>query len=239
MKLKRLLLSIAAVAVMATKASAQGIPVIDVANLAQAIQQVTAWSNQYSQMVQQYQMLTNQLTAITGTRGLGEILNAAGLRQQLPADFVGQFEQLRSLGFAGASPAATAIYQSISTFNCASQFPNDQKGRLSCEATALVVPTNISLINTSIASSQDRVRQLQGLMSHINAADDAKAAADLSNRITVEMAMLQNEKMMMDMALAQQQAQAKLLEQQKTEAGLKRVTSTTGTNPFSLQSPSH
>jgi type IV secretion system protein VirB5 len=234
MKFKRLLLSIAASLAMAPSAFAQ-FAVIDMANLQQAIQQVKAWQDQYNQMVQQYQMLTNQLNAITGTRGLGEILNTPGLRQQLPADFIDQFEQLRNLGAAGATPAATSIYDSISTFKCAAQFPNNQQARLGCEASALVVPTNISLINSSIASSKQRVSQLQGLMSHINGAEDTKAAADLSNRISIELAFLQNEKMMMDMALAQQEAQAKLLEQQKKEAGLKRITDATGTNPFSLQ----
>jgi RNA polymerase sigma factor (sigma-70 family) len=40
---------------------AQGIPVIDVANLAQAVQQVTAWARQYQQMMQQYQQLVRPI----------------------------------------------------------------------------------------------------------------------------------------------------------------------------------
>ena len=63
-------------------AQAQGIPVIDAANLVQAVNQVLAWEQQYKQMLAQIEQLTKQtdlanqnLTAITGTRGLGTISN--------------------------------------------------------------------------------------------------------------------------------------------------------------------
>jgi type IV secretion system protein VirB5 len=215
----------------AASASAQGIPVIDAAGLMQQIQQVAAWSKQYSQMTQQYQMLSNQLSAIKGARNMGQLLNVPGVRQQLPSDFVGQFDKLRSLGAGGATPQAHAIYESIRTFNCAAQFPTNQTSRLSCEASAMVTPTNLSLINSSIESSQGRMVQLQGLVSAIDTAEDVKAAQDLSNRINMELALLQNEKMMLDMALAQQERQARLLDQQKKEAGVKRLTEA-GYNPF-------
>lgn len=214
-----------------TAGAAAQIPVTDVASLTQQIQQVAAWSKQYSQMVQQYQTMTAQLNAIKGSRGMGQLLNQPQLRQQLPTDFLGQFDRLRAQGAGGASSQATAIYESIRTYNCASQFPRDQQARLSCEASAMVTPTNLALIEQSLAASQSRMTQLQGLMATIDAAHDTKAAQDLANRISLEQALLQNEKMMMDMALAQQERQAKLLEQQKKEAGLKRLTGP-GTNPF-------
>lgn len=214
-----------------TQSAQAQIPVTDVASLTQQVQQVLAWSQQASQMVQQYQKMSEQLNAIRGTRGMGQLLNTPQARQQLPDGFLGQFDKLRSLGVGGASSDARAIYESIRTFDCAAQFPNNQQSRLSCEAGAMVHPTNLALIGRSISSSQARMTQLQGLMSAIDSADDTKAAQDLSNRINVEMALLQNEKMMMDMALAQQEREAKLLKQQKKEAGVKRLTDP-GVNPF-------
>jgi type IV secretion system protein VirB5 len=211
------------------------IPVTDVASLTQQMQQVAAWSQQYQQMTQQYQQMTAQLNAIKGARGMGQLLNNVSvMRQELPTDFIGQFDKLRSMGAAGATPEAVAIYDSIRTFNCSSQFPKNQLARLSCEASAMVNPTNLSLINKSIASSKGRMGQLQGLMSAIDGAEDTKAAQDLSNRINMETAILHNEKMMMDMALAQQERQAKILDQQKKEAGTKRLTEP-GFNPFARQ----
>lgn len=227
--LKRIAAVVACLAAFAARG--QGIPVIDAASLTQQLLQVSAWAEQYSQMYQQYQMLTNQLNAIKGARGMGALLNTPGIRQALPSDFVTQFDAIRSLGSVGASQGAQAIYNSIKTFGCEQRYPTDQKGRLQCQASAMVVPQNIDFINGSIASSQGRVGQLQGLIGQIDQAVDAKAAADLSNRINAEIALLQNEKTMMDMALAQLQAQQRLLDQQQKEAGTKRLTEP-GVNPF-------
>jgi type IV secretion system protein VirB5 len=64
-------------------ARAQGIPVIDVASLAQAIAQVLAWEQQYQQMyqglqqqIQQLATAQDQLDALRGSRGLGIVNNA-------------------------------------------------------------------------------------------------------------------------------------------------------------------
>lgn len=72
----------AAIAFAYSGVQAQGIPVIDAANLVQAINQVLAWEQQYNQMLQQIQQLqfqsekaTRNLESITGNRGMGMISN--------------------------------------------------------------------------------------------------------------------------------------------------------------------
>lgn len=62
-----------------------GIPVIDGANLAQAIQEVIAWAKQYEQMVttisnqvEQIQHLASTYQSMTGNRALGTIANLIG-----------------------------------------------------------------------------------------------------------------------------------------------------------------
>ena len=75
----------AAFALSATLGSAHaGIPVIDVANLFQSVQQVLAWVQQYQQMVDSIQEARNQVAqlqttynSMTGNRGLGTVLNGA------------------------------------------------------------------------------------------------------------------------------------------------------------------
>ena len=102
--------AVAAAALTAAVGSANaGIPVIDVANLAQAVQQVIAWGQQYTQMAQQittmqdqYTQLTNTYNSMTGNRGLGTLLNGAvdqAARRYLPAGGA-QIGQLSS-GVAG------------------------------------------------------------------------------------------------------------------------------------------
>jgi len=76
-------------------AHAQGIPVIDVAAIAQAIEQVRAWEAQYKQMVdslnQQKQMIDNT----TGIRNLGMVSNAI-TRNVLPPDIGQQLQATQS-----------------------------------------------------------------------------------------------------------------------------------------------
>lgn len=100
----RSLLTTAAVC-CGTGVSAQGIPVLDAANLAQAINQLQAWEQQWQQMNQQLQQLqqqlrtaTRQLDASTGSRGLGTVAN------DLPAPTV-------DAGFAQALAGATTHAQ--------------------------------------------------------------------------------------------------------------------------------
>src|SRR5665213_764011 len=70
-----------------------GIPVIDAANLVQAIQQVIAWGQQQLQMgtqiqnqVSQIQNQATQIARITGTRNLGQVFNNPLLQQVVPAN---------------------------------------------------------------------------------------------------------------------------------------------------------
>lgn len=79
---KKLLVATVLVASTTLPAHAQGIPTIDVANLAQALNQVLAWQQQYQQMLQQIEQMRQQhqtaidsFKASTGSRGLGQIAN--------------------------------------------------------------------------------------------------------------------------------------------------------------------
>jgi type IV secretion system protein VirB5 len=72
---------------------AQGIPTIDVANLAQSINQVLAWKQQYEQMLQQIEQMQKanatalaSYQAISGNRGLGQINNSI-LQSVIPPSF--------------------------------------------------------------------------------------------------------------------------------------------------------
>lgn len=229
-----------AFALVAGGAHAQ-IPVTDVASLTQQIQQVMSWAQQYQQMIDQLdnqkQQIENQLDQIKlkkGGRGMSQV-GAGMVRQALPSDFLNQYDKLRGQGSSGASSGARRIYDGIRTFDCAQKFVSDPTARISCEASAMAVPQNIDLINTSIDSAKKRQQQLSSFISQVDSADE-KAAADLQNRIASELAMMQNEKMLMDMAIQQQQQQLALTQQKQAEEGAKRLTrgSGGGSNPFNL-----
>ncbi|WP_457326255.1 type IV secretion system protein, partial [Roseateles sp. P5_E11] len=69
-----------ALAASAVTSSAQGIPVIDVANLVQTVQQVMNDITKINNQVQQITRLQAQLTSINGARNLGDIFNNPALK---------------------------------------------------------------------------------------------------------------------------------------------------------------
>ena len=87
---------------MSSTGAFAGIPVIDVSNLVQALQQVAAWSQQYTQMlgqiqnqVQQIQQLQSNLNSINGIRNLGQVVNNIGYGDVVPVNVLQQLQSLR------------------------------------------------------------------------------------------------------------------------------------------------
>ena len=78
-----------------TPAFSQGIPVIDVAAIVQAIEQVRAWEGQYQQMIQSLQQQQQLIQNTTGSRQLGQVSNAI-TSTVLPPDIVRQLTTTRT-----------------------------------------------------------------------------------------------------------------------------------------------
>ncbi len=78
-----------------TPAFSQGIPVIDVAAIVQAIEQVRAWEGQYQQMMQSLQQQQQLIQNTTGSRQLGQVSNAI-TSTVLPPDIVRQLTTTRT-----------------------------------------------------------------------------------------------------------------------------------------------
>ena len=75
-----------AAALCAGPSHAQGIPVIDIANLIQTIQQVMNDITKIENQVEQIRQLQNQVASINGVRNLGNVFNSAGLNNYIPAN---------------------------------------------------------------------------------------------------------------------------------------------------------
>ena len=210
------------------------IPVTDATSISQQIMQVAAWAQQYKQMIDQLQNQLAQIKAITGSRGMSLVASVMD-RQDIPPDYLTLFDQLRNGGVTGATKA---IYNAAKVYDCGERFPNNDQERKSCEALTLAAPQNIDLMNTSIKASKKRQDQIRSMLASVDTTEDAKAAADLQNRIQIEVALLNNEKQMMDMAANLQKEQLALSQTQAAELATKSLTRTANkskVNPFNLQ----
>jgi type IV secretion system protein VirB5 len=213
--LKRLLSSVFLLgALLGSQAANAGIPVIDAANLTQAIQQVVAWSQQYEQMVQSIQQLENQYNqavqqyqSLTGIRGLGDILNNPALQQVVPPDVANVYSSINNGGFSGLTSAAKSLRNATAIYNCEDRTGQDQT---LCQAALDSNSQAQAYQQNALALLTQRVSQVQSLMDQINTTQDPKAIAELQARLQAENTQVTNDSnrvaLMQQMAQAQQAA---------------------------------
>jgi len=208
------------------------IPVTDTAAIAKSweshLAEIAKWADQLKAMERQYSQLKSQYDAITGSRGMGQLMNNA-TRQVLPDDFMQSYNRLMTMGQGGVSDDARQIYDVIKKLDCSRyQEPN---AKLQCQAQAYAEPENASYINGALEASQERAAQLRQLLTQVDSATDLKAATDLSNRIAAEQSLLQNEQTLVNLALAQRQSQSALVVQASEAEGRRAILENTG-SPF-------
>mgnify|MGYP002776375249 CR=1 FL=1 len=103
---------------------AQGIPVIDMANLEQALQNIAAWQRQLQAMQQQYDQQVAQFKALTGARGFGDVLNNPLLQKYLPLNWQQVYQGVRS---GNMSDVAAAARQQQMIYDCLAQQGQSQQ----------------------------------------------------------------------------------------------------------------
>jgi len=194
---------IAAASLLAPLHAHAGIPVIDFTAIANLIQQLGAWEQQLSGMQKQYDQLrqsNDQLqqtyNAMTGTRGMDQLLpttNAA--RNYLPSTYSDLMSTVN-----GTSPGYSGLSSQIqSIMNANSILSSSQMNALSPEmrqvveqgrqAAAMLSGTT----QTAYQNTSQRFSALQQLIDRIGTSQDPKAIQDLQARIQAEQTMLTNE----------------------------------------------
>lgn len=110
--MKRIFLGVTLSALMSSVAFAQ-IPVTDVASIGQQtmaqIETIAKWKMQYDQMISQIEQAKQQYESLTGSRGLGNIMNDPALRDYLPADWQGVYDSVRTGGYNGLSGRGASV----------------------------------------------------------------------------------------------------------------------------------
>src|ERR1700722_4012573 len=168
--------------------------VIDVASIAQLIQEYETLQQQLSTAQSQLSQAQSEYAAMTGNRGMQQLLNGT-VRNYLPTGWT-QIAQILS-GGGGGSPALASSYGALVSANAI--LTPAQLAALSPIQQAQVAAARQSpallqaLARSALANSSDRFSSLQQLISAIGGAADQKAALDLTARITAEQGMLQNE----------------------------------------------
>jgi len=171
-------------------ARAQGIPVIDIANLTQTIMQVMNDITEIENQVQQISQLQSQVNSINGTRNLGNVFNSPALQNYVPPDAYLVLNAVNASGYAGLTPTARALRDSAIVYNCM-----DLSGaaRTSCQAVLAQPYQQKGLLQDAMTAAAGRLGQIRALMNQVNATSDQKAVLEIQARIGAENAMLAHE----------------------------------------------
>jgi type IV secretion system protein VirB5 len=178
------------IAVSGGNVRAQGIPVIDVANLVQTILQVLNDVTEISNQVQQIQQLQTQVDSINGIRNLGQVFNNPMLKNYVPAEAYTYLNAVNTSGYSGLNATAKALRDAGMVYNCM-----DLAGgaRTDCQAALAQPYQQKGLLQDAMKSASGRLSQINALMDQINGTSDQKAIQEVQARIGAENALLAHE----------------------------------------------
>lgn len=185
-----ILLAVASWALASANARAQ-IPVTDVANLGQQIQQFVQMIKEYQVLKQQYDQLKQQYAAITGRYGFGSIFNDPATRRWIPGSWQeivamqksGKFGRFQDFYEKLLKTMDPEIYKSLGKDIDSRTY---QSYKLSADATRGA----FAAVEALYDSINERLRNIEGLQAQIEGTDNVKAAQDLGNRLLAENAYL-------------------------------------------------
>lgn len=191
-----------AAAVMPWQARA-GIPVIDMAAVANLIQQLGAWQQQLSGMQRQYEQLTQSnaqlqqtYSAMTGTRGMEQLLPTSdATRNYLPSSYSDLMNTVTgtSGGYSGLSGQVQSIMRANSILSGSQMSALSPEMRQVVEQGRQASAMFSAMSQGAYQNTSQRFSALQQLVDRIGTSSDPKAIQDLQARIQAEQSMLTNE----------------------------------------------
>jgi type IV secretion system protein VirB5 len=195
--LTRAILSVLLVGLLAVgspKAAHAQFAVIDVASIAQLVQEYETLQQQLSTAENQLNQARSEYAAITGNRGMQLLLSGTN-RNYLPTNWsqLSQVMSGRSASYPALASQVTGQVNSnavLSAAQVASLSPTQQTQLTAARQNPALLQV---ASRTVLSNSSDRFGSLQQLISAIGTAADEKASLDLNARIAAEQGMLQNE----------------------------------------------
>lgn len=212
MKYKKIVLAIALSAGMyfGTSALASGIPTVDAAAIAQMVQQLTQMQQMYSNM-EQYNTAVNTLQNFTGTRGLGLVDYNLNLRSLIPTSARSRLNGIMN-GTSSLSSLGRDIFNRLKLGDACSNLDGEVKQN--CLKAREFEAEQQAVLEEAANTANQRLQNIESLMSRINTATDAKSIADLSARIQAEQVALQSSQLAAQFQQTQMNKQNELVRQQ-------------------------
>ncbi len=163
----------ALVVVFAGVAQSQ-IPVTDAASIstsvANQVESIAKWTQQFNQLQQQIQQYQQQYAAITGSRGMAALLDNSALKAALPPDWQQVLTDVKK----------TSAY--VTERGKYPTFSNAPKANAMYD----VIASQNAIMSDLYGKANSRLSLIQSLTAQIDSANDPAAKADLANRLISE-----------------------------------------------------
>jgi type IV secretion system protein VirB5 len=194
-------------------AHAQGIPVFDAQNVAQAIATVAQLEQQVQQEIQIYQ-------STVGTRGFGALMSNPVVAKSLPSNWQSVYTAVQNGGYSGLTGSAQALRSASQIYNCEDQTGIDQQV---CQR-ALNKPFQDKAFGQQAYQTElQELNQIQSLAQQIDVTLDPKGIAELQARIQAESTTVGNEMTKLQLFRMLSDAEDKLVAEQQGELVLSRA----------------
>lgn len=204
--MKTKLFPILALAILSQVANAQ-ITVIDPAAIVKLADQI-------NQMKQQYNIMQNQLKAVTGTRGMENIANDPKRTNYLPQNYQSVLN-----GGAGNANAVRDAYKKFGIEDSKVPVPKEYRDHFNAGAKSKAA--NYAAMDAAYSAVSQRFNDMDKLLNKLKTTNDPKDVADLQARIAAEQTILTNEGNRIQLLNNLAQAEERLREQQGNEMVIK------------------
>ena len=212
----------AALAAMCLIAPARaGIPVIDTAAIAQAIQAVSNSITQIQNQIQQIIGLEQQIQSISRARALGDVLNNPALHNYVPREANTMVRSLESGGYSTLSGASKVLRDAQMTYNCLDV--DDAGKRAHCQSTLAKPYQQKAFMEEALAKARDRASQINNLMRRAGETTDQKEIQEVTARIGAENALLQHEVSQIELMRGLAEADQRVAESRAREGQLEQA----------------
>lgn len=191
----RAVLGVSAFVFSGAAQAAAGIPTIDITHITTSVfnqvESIAKWGIQFKQLQQ-------QIDGVTGSRGMGGLMDNQAIKAALPADWK---QILLSVKQTPAYAVERAKYPT---------YPGLPKTTAMYD---VIAGQNVTM-NDLYSKSNGRVSQVQSLMGQIDSANDPAAKADLTNRLISEQNAIQANQNLVAMLQTTQKQELEMASQQ-------------------------
>lgn len=212
--------AIAAILGVSSPVMASGIPVFDGTRAADFIQQMIRMKEQLDTAQAQLAEAERMYEAVTGTRGIGDLMRNSQLREYLPEDLQTVYDSANGGGYSGISGSITDILRDEKL----SGSVDDMRDAI-LERSRNAAATDKAVGLRAYEGAQQRLAQIEYLMDEINHTGDQKAIDELQARIAGEQATIQNETTKLQMIAQLRQAEQALINEQRRERNIRILSS--------------